>query len=178
MLGDKIRKKRKDKGLSLSQLAQKINRTPSYLSQIERDLAEPSITSLRQIAEALEAPIFYFLLDEKRDEPLVKKEDRKTLLFPDAHQIYELLSPDLNRKIEMIQGRLKPGASTCDKPLSHPGEECTLVLQGEMHIQIGEESYHLKEGDTIYYYFAIPHRISSCGKEDLIFLSAITPPAF
>lgn len=178
MLGDKIRKKRQERGLSLSQLAGKINRTPSYLSQIERDLAEPSITSLRQIAESLEVPMFYFLLDERRDGPLVKKEERKTLRFPDSHQIYELLSPDLNHKIEMIQARLKPGATTCDRPLSHPGEECILVLQGEMQIELGEEEYFLQEGDTLYYYSAIPHRIKSCGDEDLVFVSAITPPVF
>lgn len=178
MLGQKIRKKRQEKGLSLSQLATMINRTPSYLSQIERNLAEPSITSLRQIADALESPIFYFLLDEQRDGPLVRREDRKTLVFPESHQVYELLSPDLNRKIEMIQACLKPGASTCERPLSHSGEECMVVLQGEMLIQIGEEEYRLRKGDSIYYYSAIPHKITSIGDEVLVFISAITPPAF
>lgn len=178
MLGEKIRRKRKERGLSLSQLAKRIKRTPSYLSQIERDLAEPSITSLRQIANSLEVPIFYFLLDEQKDGPLVRKGERKTLRFPDAHQVYELLSPDLNRKIEMIQACIKPGATTCERPLSHAGEECILVLKGEMKIQIGEEDYHLREGDSIYYYAAIPHKIESCGEEDLVFVSAITPPAF
>ncbi len=178
MLGEKIRKKRMEKEMSLSQLAENIGRTASYLSQIERDLAEPSLSSLRQIARVLEVPIFYFLLDEARDRPLVKKAERKTLQFPAAHQIYELLSPDLNHNIEMIQARLEPGATTCQEPLSHPGEECILVLQGEMEIQVGEEHYSLESGDSIHYYAAIPHRIKSTGQEELIFVSAISPPAF
>ena len=49
-MGQRIREKRKERGLSLKSLAKAIGKTPSFLSQVERDLAEPSITSLRDIA--------------------------------------------------------------------------------------------------------------------------------
>ncbi len=78
----------------------------------------------------------------------------------------------------MMMARLEPGAVTCDEPLTHPGEENIVVLQGSMKIQVGEEVYFLEEGDSIYYFSSIPHKIWSTGKEDLIFVSAITPPAF
>lgn len=178
MLGERIRQKRAEKGLTLKALADKTGLTPSFLSQVERDMAEPSITSLRQIAKALDAPIFFFLLDADQPSPVVRKNERKVLNFPQSHLTFELLSPDLNRKMEVMMARLEPGAASCDEPLTHPGEECILVLQGEMEIVIGQESYHLSAGDSIYYFSAIPHRLVSVGQEDLVFVSAITPPAF
>jgi len=167
-----------EKNLSLKDLAEKVSLTASFLSQVERELAEPSITSLRKIAEALEVPIFYFLLDDENSSPVVRKNERKTLKFPESHVVFELLSPDLNRQMEVMIARLEVGAVSCNEPLSHPGEECIFVLQGAMDIEIGEEHYVLEEGDSIYYFAAIPHRLSSVGEEDLVFLSAITPPRF
>lgn len=178
MLGERIRAKRKERGKSLSELSQLTGLTASFLSQVERDVTEPSITSLRKIAKALDVPIFYFLLDAEEFSPVVRSEDRKVLKFPQSHLTFELLTPDLSRQMELMMATLEPGTSTCDEPLTHPGEECTFVLQGEMEIQVGEDNYHLKEGDSIYYYCAIPHKITSVGKKDLVFISAITPPSF
>ncbi|KUO77272.1 MAG: MerR family transcriptional regulator [Desulfosporosinus sp. BRH_c37] len=178
MLGDKIRTKRMEKQLTLKDLAKRTGVTQGFLSQVERGLTDPSITSLRRIAHALDVPIFYFLMEEDESSPVVRKNERKVLKFPDSHLTFELLSPDLNRSLEMMMARLEPGAVTCDVPLTHPGEENILVLQGQMKIQIGDDLQILEEGDSIYYYSGIPHKIWSIGTEDLVFISAITPPAF
>ncbi|GAB6174394.1 cupin domain-containing protein [Paradesulfitobacterium aromaticivorans] len=178
MLGNKIRLKRMEKQLTLKELAERTGVTQGFLSQVERGLTDPSITTLRRISNALNVPIFYFLMDEAKSNPVVRKDERQILKFPDSHLTFELLSPDLNRSIEMMMARLEPGAVTCDEPLTHPGEENIVVIQGEMKIQIGEEVYFLAEGDSIYYFSSIPHKIWSIGTEDLIFISAITPPEF
>ncbi len=177
-LGKKIRKMRQANGLSLADLAEKIAKTPSYLSQVERGLAEPSITALREIARALDVPMFYFLVDNDDHNFIVRNGERKVLRFPGSHLSFELISPDLNHQIEMIEASLEPGASTIDTPLGHQGEECTLVVEGEMEIQVGDKFYQLKKGDSIYYKASIPHKITSIGEEDLVFVSAITPPNF
>ncbi|MGM0471047.1 MAG: helix-turn-helix domain-containing protein [Bacillota bacterium] len=176
-LGRRIRQKRKEKDFSLSKLAEEIECTPSFLSQVERGKAEPSITSLRKISRALNVPMFYFLLDANKHSPVVKKDERKILTFP-THLTFELLSPDLKRQLEVIHAELEPGCYTCEQPLAHPGEECTVVLEGKMKIQIGDKFYELDQGDSIYYYASIPHKIISIGEEDLVFISAITPPNF
>jgi len=178
MLGEKIRKIRLEKKISLRDLAQKTQLTPSFISQMERDLVEPSITSLRRIAEAMEVPIFRFLMDDKQPSPLVRKSERKILKMPKSRLVYELLSPDLDKSMEMWIGKLEPGAVSCDEALTHPGEECILVLQGVMEVILGEESYTLHEGDSIYYYGTIPHQLINKGKEELVFVSAITPAMF
>lgn len=178
MLGEKIRNKRIDKKLTLKELAERTALTQGFLSQVERGITDPSITSLRRIAHSLDVPIFYFLMDEAKSNPVVRKNERQVLKFPDSHLTFELLSPDLNRNIEMMMARLEPGAVTCEEPLTHPGEENILVVQGRMKIQIGDDVYLLEEGDSIYYFSSIPHKIWSVGEVDLIFISAITPPAF
>ncbi|MEW6661592.1 MAG: helix-turn-helix domain-containing protein [Bacillota bacterium] len=178
MLGETIRRIRAEKGLSLRELADMTELTPSFLSQVERDLAEPSITSLRKIADALGVPIFYFLMDNEKPSPVVRKNERKALKMPESHLVYELLVPDLNRSMEVWMGRLAPGAVSCDTPLSHQGEECIVVLQGKMEVQLGEETHVLDEGDTIYYFGAVPHKLKSVGDQELVFLSTITPPLF
>jgi transcriptional regulator with XRE-family HTH domain len=178
VLGNKIRKMRISKGMNLNTFARKINKTSSYVSQIERGLASPSIMALRDISKTLNVPIFFFLVDDGKQHSMVKKNERKVLQFPKSHLTFELLSPDLSKQIEMIRIRLKPGASTCTVPLSHPGEECTFVLEGKMEIQIGEEFFILEKGDTIYYIASIPHKITSVGEDDLIVISAITPSNF
>ncbi|GAB4115248.1 MAG: cupin domain-containing protein [Candidatus Caldatribacteriota bacterium] len=177
-LGNKIRKLRISKGISLSTFAQKINKTPSYLSQIERGISSPSIMTLREIAKKLNVPMFYFLIDDTKQNVIVRKNERKILKFPKSHLTYELLSPDMSHRIQMIRTRIGVGASSCSKPLSHEGEECTLVVAGKMEIKIGDETFILDEGDTIYYITSIPHRITNIGKEDLIIISATIPTFF
>jgi len=47
-----------------------------------------------------------------------------------------------------------------------------------MEIQVGDKSYILEEGDTIYYIAAVPHKITNIGSKDLIIISVISPASF
>jgi transcriptional regulator with XRE-family HTH domain len=177
-LGNKIRKLRISKGNNLTVFAKKIGKTPSYLSQVERGMASPSIMALREISKALNVSMFYFLIDDKKQSVIVRKDKRRILQFPESHLTYELLSPDVSHQIEMIRTRIEVGASSCSKPISHEGEECTLVMEGKMKIQIGDEFFTLEEGDSIYYIASISHKITSIGEKDLIIISAFTSTNF
>lgn len=178
MIGTKIKEKRMELGISQKDLAQKVGLTAGFLSQIERDQAEPSITSLRKISEALNVAVFYFLMTDDEKKAVVRKDERQKLTFRDSHMTYELLSPDLNRQMEMFMGELEPGAVTCPEPLAHPGEEVIYVMKGSMWIKVGDDEYTLEEGDTIYYFGTIPHQIENVGDKNLVFISTITPPLF
>jgi transcriptional regulator with XRE-family HTH domain len=177
-LGAKIREKRKEQNMSIKELATRTGLTSGFISQVERNQTEPSITSLRKVAQALDVAVFYFFIDEVNNNSVVRKSQRQKITFPDSHLVYELLSPDLNRQMEMFFATLEPGAVTCDEPLSHNGEEVTLVLKGQMEIEIGIEKYLLGEGDSIYYFATSPHRIVNNGNVELEFISTITPPRF
>jgi len=178
-LGRRIRVRRKQKNMTIAQMAKKTGLTTSFLSQVERGKTGISISSLRAISEVLGVPIFLFLIDGDGSLGIVvRRNARKTLRLPDSRLTYELLVPDLNRSLEFWMAHLEQGASSSDAPLSHPSEECLLVLQGVMKIEIGKDTFTLYEGDSICYDGRIPHRGTNIGDGMLVFVSASTPPVF
>lgn len=177
-LGAKIRAKRMEQNMSIKQMADRTGLTSGFISQVERNMTEPSITSLRKMSEALDVAVFHFFIDEVSNSNVVRKDQRQKLRFPESHLEYELLSPDLNRQMEMFYAKLEAGAVTCDEPLAHKGEEVIYVMSGTMEITIGDDTTVLEQGDSIYYFASVPHRIVNTGEGDLEFISTITPPRF
>ena len=127
-LGERIRQRRKELGLSLRELADRVGLTASFLSQIERDLASPSLDSLRKISDALEVPIFHFLIDPEEEHPVVRRSQRAELKLPDSNLTYKLLTPDLNRKLEAFLAEREPGEEKITIPLRQHTEEFIYVI--------------------------------------------------
>jgi transcriptional regulator with XRE-family HTH domain len=177
-LGNRIRARRQELGLSLRELAERVGLTASFLSQIERDLTSPSIESLRKISDALEVPIFHFLVEPDGRCPVVRRNARVTLTLPNSDLTYELLTPDLNRQMEAFLVERQPGQEKATFPLRQQTEEFIYVLQGQLEIQLGEEVYRLGPGDTVYFEGAMLRRLLALGDETLRFISVITPPIF
>lgn len=177
MIGNKIKERRMEQKLSLRDLGKKTGLTASFLSQIENDLTEPSITSLQKIATALKVPMFTFLNDTVQSEEVVRDGSRRKLSFPNPHLTYELLTPNLNRQMAGFIIHLKAGENHNAQQLYKATEEMLYVIQGELEIQFGENKHHLKSGDSIYYEGAQLTGFSSVGSEDLKILCVITPPA-
>lgn len=177
-LGQRIKNRRKELNLSLRELAEQVALTASFLSQVERDLTSPSIDSLRKISQALDVPIFYFLVETDSTSPVVRRDQRRKITFPGTHLTYELLTPDLNRKMEAIMVELEPGDHYTANPLRQHTEECIYVLQGQLEIGMGETLYQLAPGDSIYFDGPMLRSMTPKGDETLRFISIITPPVF
>jgi transcriptional regulator with XRE-family HTH domain len=175
-LGARLRRLRTDRGWSLRQLAGVSGLSPGLLSQLERDLTNPSVTTLRRLAESLHVSIFALIPDNGPAHIVVSPDSRRKLVVQDGELHYELLSPDTNRQMEVWLGRLARGASMGTEVSSHPSEEFILVLKGRMRITIGAEQHVLEQGSSIQYDGNLPHRIVNDGGQDLEFLSALTPP--
>jgi len=177
--GSMIRRMRKSQNLTLADLSEKMGLSPSFLSQVERGLINPSINSLRRIALALGTPVSYFFDEsESTNGPLVRKDQRKVLENKDSRLIYELLSSGHNHRIEFLLSRLEIGATSAESRMAHRGDEAALVLQGECRIELGDDKHDLKEGDSIYITENRPHRFTNTGNAPLIIVSAISPPGF
>jgi transcriptional regulator with XRE-family HTH domain len=177
-IGQRIRTIRTLRGLSSSELARAAGVSRGLISQIELDRANPSIDTLRRVAAALDSPIAAFFEERSQDGVVVRAGERKTLHVPRSGLTYELLTPDLNRQIEFILIELAPGQGGAREPFGHPGEESALVLEGELHVWIGDEEHVLRPGDTISFNSGIPHRIDNPGEDTCVLVSAITPPHF
>ena len=175
-LGRRIRSLRTERGLTLSGLAGRVGITRSFLSSVERGLAYPSLIVLRSIAAALEVPVFLLFTAPEANGLVVRKEARKVIKPPGAPVSYELVSPDVRHKIEMIIVRLEPGLDSA--AMAHEGEECALVLRGRVAITVGDVEYELDAGDSIYYDSGLPHKARALGEEQAEIVSAISPPNF
>jgi len=177
-MGARIRKRRQQLGMTLQDLAVAGGLTKSFVSQVERGRNSPSISTLRAIAAALDVPMFYFFQSEQPTEPVVKLSERRVVTFQNTGVKYEFLTPDLQRSIEMLELKLKPGQHTGTRPLSHDGEECAVVLEGTAEVELAGVVYRLEPGDSIYIGALQPHRVYNPGKDTIIIISAITPPSF
>ena len=175
-LGARIRASRTSQGSSVQDLAARAGITRSFLSSVERGLAYPSIPVLRSIAAALEVPVFLLFLGEEDAGMVVRREDRRIIKPPGAQMSYELISPDLKHKMEMMLSKFDPGFE--GEPGAHEGEECAIVLTGRVVVTIGDIDYELGEGDSIYYDSGIPHKVRVLGEQAAEVLSAVTPPSF
>ena len=177
-LGHRLKKRRRELNLSLRELAERVGLTASFLSQVERDLVSPSIKSLRKISAALDVPIFYFLVEHDARSPVVRRSERLKLTLPGSSLAYELLTPDLDRQMEVLIAELEPGDDNIAMPLRQHTEECIYVLQGQLEIQLGEEVYTLNPGDSIYFEGPLLRRLAAKGNDTLRFISVIAPSVF
>ncbi len=188
-IGAQIRRHRKVQKLTLVELAESCNISPSFLSQIERDQANPSVTTLYAITEVLGVSMAsFFDVPDKRTkaEPqsdsqstirIVRSDRRKVLIYPGSGIRNELLTPDLRREIQMTWIVMPPGTDSGETPFVHEGEECGVILQGQLKTWIGDESFILGPGDAIYHDSTLPHRSANIGEEDVIMVVAKTPPS-
>ncbi len=200
-LGAEIRGLRGGRGLSIVALARLCGVSPSLISQVERGLTAPSLEVLWAIARALDVPIGTFFQQAAGDgdgqaapsaqapssaetEPslqrrahVVRAGERKRLgLTPSL--TYQLLSPDLQHRIEFVWVEFGPGEEGPLAPFTHHGEEQMVVIQGEMHVWIDGETWVLGVGDAIAFDSALPHRSMNRGATPAVIIAAITPPSF
>lgn len=175
MVGARIKHARRRRGWTIKQLAERTRLTPSFLSQIERGVASPSIASLQRIAGSLAMPAFYLLLDTEHGSPVVRSSARRLIKHPGVAVPYELLCPPASATLEVAIATLPPGVASSAGFLSHEGEECVLVLAGFMQAMLAESSHFLSKGDSIFLNSLVPHRYLNCGTEQLVFLVAMAP---
>lgn len=177
-LGRRIRERRLELGLTQSSVADAAGLTKSFVSQIERGYTAPSISTLRGIAKALEVSMFFFFQEDRGNHTVVRSHERASIRNLGANLYYELLTPDLQRNIQMIWLHMEPGQVTSDMPRSHEGEECALVLEGTVEVEVGGVFHVLYAGDSISFDSGLPHRVRNVGPTPATLISAITPPSF
>jgi transcriptional regulator with XRE-family HTH domain len=191
-MGDRIKKRRAEIGLSLRELADKTDLTASFISQVERNQTKPSIDSLRRVAEALGVSILFFLDDHApprpmlakrvsslKYSPVVRANARSRLILPVSGLAYELLVPDLARQMEAFSGRLSPHTGNVARRLRAPTEELIYVLSGALRVGLEDEEHILYRGDSIYFEGTALQKLECASPdEDAVWISVITPPVF
>jgi transcriptional regulator with XRE-family HTH domain len=170
-VGARLKQLRQQRGLSMVQLAREVGVTNGMISQIENHLADPSLTTLRKLAQVLGVPVFYFFIAHEND-PEVRSSDNRYLLNSQGNGVrYEFISDPNEPSLEFTMIEAKPGSSSGQKQDVHPGTECALVLKGRMVLEIEDQFYELKANDSITFDSLRPHRWLNQGKTLLKFVS-------
>lgn len=181
VLGERIRGLRKRRKMTLAQLAEAAGLSTGYISQIERNLAYPSIPALVKIARSLGVTVQWFFAGETMVPPeehgyVVRRANRLKIQYEEGI-IDELVTPKMSLQVEMIYTRLPPGADSAES-YAHSGDAVGLVVSGELEIWISERHFHLHEGDSFSCASGEPHRYRNPGSREAIVIWAISPPSF
>ena len=175
-IGAKIKQLRVLNGLTQEELADRTELSKGFISQLERDLASPSISTLEDILTVLGIEISQFFSDNG-DEQVVFTEDEFFEKTDDQlkNKIEWVIPNAQKNHMEPIRLTLEPGGKTLvDNP--HEGEEFGYVIEGEITLAIGSNRHSAVAGEAFYYKADREHYISSEKGAVIVWVSS--PPSF
>ena len=163
MLGEKIRSFRKQKHMTIQEMAKSTELSVGYISQIERNLVDPSLSSLRKIAKTLGIPTYMLIESESKDNLTVRKDDITIMRQPKSSVEYHFISPlptdTFTPKSLVIRFKQKPKTKDGEVPIVHESEEVLIVEKGNIILFVGDEEINLNEGDSTIIKSNMPHII-------------------
>lgn len=159
-LGATFRHLRKQQGISIQELARKSGVSVGMISQIERDLANPSMRVLTAIRRALNISMQAMFSDDQPDPreepPFVRRADNRPFIDLGTLQ-KELLTSGGNHNLQIMILTISPGASSGNTALSYPAEKGGLVLEGELVLSVNHREARLVQGDSFVFDSALEH---------------------
>ena len=181
-LGGKVKALRLKRGLTQKQLAEKMDVTASYISQLERNLISPSINSLLMLMKELQAdPGHFFSSDKTVPRRFVQpKSQRQPIALAgvknDMVKCQLLVDTIESRRMQPMLVTIEPSSELSSHLFNHKGDEFILILKGEMQLDIENETYVLREGDSIYLDSSIPDAWRNTGGKPVQAVWVLSPP--
>ena len=182
-LGDKIRILRKRLGMTQRELAEQVGLTPSFISQLEKNLISPSLDSLLKLSEKLNTQPIYFLTDEESgfwQKMVIKPSERQDIHPADLKTSdvkFQLLVSDvINRRMEPYLLTLNEGASIDGHFFRHKGDEFAYVMEGELEVEIEGGRQRVGRGDSLYIESAVPTKWVNLGRGNAMLLWVLSTP--
>lgn len=149
-LGRDLRVLRKRRGMTLAEVAGRIDRSVGWLSQVERDISEPAMAELAALAGTFGVPVstFFGRTPARPDEAgrVVRRDARRPIGRRVRGLDEELLSPDLTDAFEVVHSTFAPGARRGET--TRPTQEVGYIVSGELEMTIGGETFTLGAGDS------------------------------
>ncbi len=156
-IGSRIKLLRKQKGLTLRELSERSGLSMNAISRMENGQTSPTVSSVHRLAMALGLPIAA-LFDESiaTETVFVRSGERKALTMK-GRRMEPLGTGMVDNFSEPFTITLASGEKSLSGSNVHPGEEFAYCLEGEVIFFIGEKSYHLRPGDSLFFKSSQPH---------------------
>lgn len=180
-VGRQIRDLRRAKRFTLQMMAERLDVSVGYLSQVERDLSKLPIGVLRAISDVLGVHINWFFPPNEGGDPeeramVVRATNRRRMNFTNIGISEELLSPNLSGPIELLLSTIDPGADSGE--YSHDGDEAGFVVEGTLELWVSGRYLRLGAGDSFAFRSRETHRCRNPGDVPTKVVWAITPPHY
>jgi transcriptional regulator with XRE-family HTH domain len=178
-LGPRVRALRTRLGMTARDLATATDLSPGFISQLERGLTNPSVATLLRICRVLNVQIGDLFTETKATRRLVRRSERAVYVVSEAGFEEARISVDPRGLVELVWSRINPGGGTGDELLVHGSEtECVYVLRGSVDVVVGDEVYHLDEGDCVTLPGDLPHGCANRGSEPAELLWVTAPAVY
>ena len=176
-LGVRVRDLRKDRGLTLEELAAASGVSRAMISKLERGEKNPTLVIAARLAEGLGVSLSRLAgVEERREVVVVPKERRPVLRDPETGFVRQSLSPTFaGRGVEFLRNVVPEGSTSGDFPPHRKGvEEHLVVERGELEATLGGERYLLREGDALFFEADVPHRFDNVGRGECSYYLVIS----
>lgn len=148
-IGKRIKKRRKEKGITIKRLSEYTGLSVGYLSNLENGVNSPTLDNLFKICEALDSKITDMIVDEVTGRTIIRKSNRKIHDYPEYNQQVAIIDFQRDNQIyEVIT--IYPGEVDQSLGWRHIYSEVCTVIHGVLTVKMDGTVYHLEEGDSIY----------------------------
>lgn len=163
-IGNRLRSLRQEREMTLQELAEVTDLSPSMLSLVERGRAAPSIQSLIVIANALNVTMSDLIVADPPDEErIVIRASDQPFVKTAQNVIRRMLREDRSRGISIAINEYEPETGSSLKRGAHNSFEYGFVLEGMLTMELENVTYQLKAGDLIAFESKRPHRFWNNG---------------
>jgi transcriptional regulator with XRE-family HTH domain len=177
-LGERLRAIRQLRRKTLKDVATAAGVSESFLSQLERGRTNATIATLQRLTTALGIEVSDLFTTSAARPRVLRREGREFVAWGELGR-KALLTPKPFRSLEVVVACFEPGGSTGDEPYTHgDSEELLVVVEGEVHVQLGADVHELAAGDSVHYESSTPHRVSNPGSETAEVMFVISPPSY
>lgn len=182
-IGKKIGQIRETQTITLEELASAAKIDPAQLAKIESGEVNPSLSTLIKIARRLGVRVGTILDGSEHANPVVTTSEAGRIVFHGAtitgqeHTKLNFISLAQNKKdrnMEPYIVNINFNPADSGKASSHEGEEFLYVLEGDLVLYYGNQTYKLAQGDSIYYDSIVPHIVSSGAEGQVAKVLAVT----
>ena len=182
-LGDRLKKYRVNRGITLEEVSKATGLSASFLSLVENKKSGISFANLQKILKCFNLSI-HDLINPSIDNGRVVRFAEAERIHSDIDdvEILSLVNNSDQKKIWPGLFIMEPGASIGE--VQHEGEEFSYVIQGKIEVTLTDtqtgrvEKYIIHKGDTIYYPSQFLHKYKNLSTKQTIFIAAVTPPTF
>lgn len=159
-VGALVRARRKQLHMTLQDLGTAADVSVGYLSQLERDLATPSLGTLTQIARSLDVGVDYFISTPKASDALTRAGERAQFSVDGSSVIYERIGAEFPGSVlSSFVLHIPPGYRS--ETVHHEGEEMIFVLDGTITQRVDDQEMVISAGDSLHFRGNRPHAWSN-----------------